>query len=98
MYLKSTTNVEVFDQINQLNSSKRCGYDGISAKFIKIAADIISPILANMSNLCFKPGVFRSSLKIAKVELEYKNGDKINPAKYRPISIILCISKTIENS
>ena len=51
MYLKPTTNFGVFNQINQLNKCKGYSYDGISAKFLKIAAKVIPPVLANLFNV-----------------------------------------------
>ena len=58
MYFKPTTNFEVFNQINQSNSSKGSSYDGISAKFLKIATEVLFLILANLFNVCFELEVF----------------------------------------
>ena len=41
MYFSQTTECEVFDAIQQLNPSKSGGFDGISSKFIRIAAVIL---------------------------------------------------------
>ena len=60
MYFKPSTNVEVFNQNNQLNTFKGCDYHGSnsakSAKCIKIATKALPPILANLFNVCFKLG------------------------------------------
>ena len=96
MYFKPSTNIEVLNQINQLNTSKGCGYDSISTKFLKTATKAHSRILGHLFNVCFKLGIFPLSLKIVKVVPVYKNGDKTNSTNYIPIPILPWISKLIE--
>jgi hypothetical protein len=65
-------------------------------KFIKIAAKVISPILARIFNLCVSQSIFPSDLKIACVIPIHKSGDKTNCGNYRPISILSPFSKIFE--
>ena len=52
MYFRPTA-AEIFNVIFQLNPSKSCSLDSINATFVKIAADVISPILAVLVDICF---------------------------------------------
>ena len=84
MYFRPTSAAEIFNVIFQLNSNKSCGFDGINARFVKIATDFISPILAVLINACFDVGIFPSCLKIAKVVPIFKTADK----KFKNLKII----------
>ena len=76
---------EVFLVNCMANSSKSCGYDGISVKFLKIATKVILPVLTNLFNASFELRVFLSSSKIVKIKPVYKKDDKTNPTNYKPI-------------
>ena len=65
MYFSPTTECEVFDAIQQLNPSKSTGFDGILPIFIRIAADILAPVLEKLFNACFECGFFPNTLNIA---------------------------------
>ena len=58
--------------------------DSIPARVLKITAEIISPSLTGIFNLCIKTGVYIDDMK--KCE------------NYRPISILPIISKIFERS
>ena len=53
---------ELHNVIFQLNSNKNCGFDSIIASFVKIAADVISLILAVLISLMQWFPTFFSSL------------------------------------
>ena len=75
---------------------KSCGFDGINAKFVITASEVLSPILSILINACFDLGVFPSILKIAKVIPVFKAGDKGKVSNYRPISLLSVFSKILE--
>ena len=54
MYFKPSKNVEVFNQNNRLNTFNGSDYVSNTAKCLKIATKALSPILANLFNVCFK--------------------------------------------
>ena len=83
----NTLAAEIFNVIFQGNPNKSCGFDGINAGFVKIAADVISPILAVLINACFDVGIFPSCLKIAKVVPIFETADKCQVNNFRPISL-----------
>ena len=96
MFLNPTSTFEIRCIINQLNINKSCGSDGIEAKFIVLASEVLSPVLAILFNACFDFGIFSTCLKTAKVVPVYK-ADNINKVtNYRPISILFTFFKILE--
>ena len=96
MFLNPTSAFEIRSIINQLNTNKSCGSDGIEAKFIVLASEVLSPVLAILFNACFDFGIFPTCLKTAEVVPVYKAGDKNEVTNYRPISILSIFSKILE--
>ena len=96
MFLNPTNTFEIRCIINQLNINKSCGSDGIEAKFIVLASEVLSPVLAILFNACFDFGIFPTCLKTAKVVPVYKVGDINEITNYRTISILFVFSKILE--
>ena len=85
MFLNPTSAFEIRCIINQLNVNKSCG---IKAKFIVLASEVLSPVLAILFNACFDFGIFPTCLKTAKVVPVYKAGNIKEVTNYRPISML----------
>ena len=98
MFLNPTSTFKICCIINQLNINKSCGSDGIEAKFIVIASEVLSPVLAILFNACFYFGIFSTCLETAKVVPVYKVGDINKVTSYRPISILSIFFKTLEKT
>ena len=96
MFLNPTSTFEICYIINQLNINKSCGSDGIEVKFIVLASEVLSPVLAISFNACFDFGIFPTYLKTAKVVPVYKAGDINDVTNYRPISILSIFFKILE--
>ena len=95
-FLRQIATLEVRNCINEMKSSKSVGKSGISVKYIKLALDVISRILANIYNCCIASDCFPDILKIAEVIPIYKAGAKNICSNYRPISVISLFSKILE--
>ena len=59
---------------------------------------VIGSILSILFSACFKLGVFPLILKEAKVIPVFKSGEKSHETSYRPIFILSCFSKILENA
>jgi hypothetical protein len=82
--------------LRHLQTSKSTGLDNISAKMLKIAANIIAPSLTYIFNLSLSTGIFIDDWKNAPVNPIYKEGSRRNMGNYRPISILPILSKVFE--
>ena len=94
--LHPTFPFEILCVIKQLNSYKSSGLDGIDAKFVQLAAEVIVPTLCFLYNACFENGVFPTCLKEAKVVPVFKFGGRPKLTNYKSISILSCFSKILE--
>jgi len=85
--------------IKYLKVNKPIGSDGIPAKFYKLCAKDIAPILKYMLNECVRLGEMpkMQMLKRTIIKSVYKGkSSKTNPDNYRPIFIISATSKLVE--
>lgn len=87
---------ELIAILTSLDVSKATGLDGITAKVLKSAAQVVCPTLLNIINISITTGVFPNSLKFAKILPIHKGGSKSDPSNYRPIAILSILSKIIE--
>ena len=90
------TSEQVFVHINELDSTKATGLDGLGPRIIKLVAQALSPSIAALINKSIATGQFPAQLKHAKVNPIHKGGEKSNPSNYRPMSVLPTISKIIE--
>lgn len=82
------TTQQVSSFIQNLDSTKATGLDGLGLRLLKIIQNIISPSIAAIINKSLSSGKFPNKLKMAKVFPIFKNGSKSDPSNYRPISIL----------
>ena len=94
--LSNVTLNELINTINDLNSKKSCGFDGLTSNHIKSISHIIVHPLLKLINKSFTIGIFPSVLKIARVIPIHKGGDLNELINYRPISILPTVSKIFE--
>ena len=95
LYLHQITPSEIKKYINKLPSKDSSGYDNISNKLLKqIKYSILKP-LAHIFNLSIVSGVFPANMKLSEIIPLYKKGTKDLMNNYRPISLLLTISKLL---
>ena len=87
IYLSPTTPEEVHRIIQQLKP-KHGGVDGIHAKTIQNLEEFILYPLVHIMNISIGMAVWPDALKSAEIKPIFKEGDKLNPSNYRPISLI----------
>jgi hypothetical protein len=91
--LYETDEQEVLSIIKSLNSSNTYDVYELSTHIIKSVAQFIAQPLAHVFNESIKEGTFPSNLKMGKVLPIFKAKDNFKIENYRPISILLIISK-----
>ena len=96
MYFSYVTDEEVCTIIKELKNKNSIGFDGIDVKILKHSAEIICKYLCIGLNKCISEGIFPRIMKIAKVIPIHKEGKKASPSNYRPISILVNLSKIFE--
>ena len=87
---------KILNILKGLNPSKAGSIDNLSGKFLKDGADILARPISQFCNLSIKLNLFPRSCKIATVKPLFKKGSKTDPQNYRPISLLLILSKIIE--
>ena len=81
-----------------MKSTKATGLYGISARLLKDAAPEVSELITYIINLTISTSTIPSEWKTTQVTPIYKSGDKSDPNKYSPISVLPLISKVMERS
>ena len=84
--------------INNLNSKKSSGHDGLSLNLLKDNKLELAKSITLIINQSLNTGIFPDKLKIAKITPIHKQNDKTRIDNYRPISLLPAISKIIERA
>ena len=83
--------------ISNLDSSIASGPDSIPAIIFKKCGPELSSILSKLFNKCLSESSFPECWKCANIVPAFKNcGDRSDPSKYRPISLLPIVSKIFE--
>ena len=90
------TNAFVEQQLKKLDTGKSTGSDGISARFLKMSATILAPILTKLFNHSIRSSTYPKLFKEAKVIPIYKKGPRYDKSNYRPISVLPILSLIFE--
>ena len=75
---------------------KSCQGSDIPTKIIKLNIDLFNSFICQHFNYCISIGEFPNELKRADVIPVHKKKDKCDKTNYRPVSILLNISKFYE--
>ena len=98
IFLAPTTRHEIKRIIKSLKPKQSSGHDGFSNKLIKDLLDEIASPLCLIFNKSLEEGVFPACMKMADVTPLFKSKDRTNKTNYRPISLLLTISKVLEKN
>ena len=80
--------------IYHLDTCKATGPDRIPSIVLKVCSPELSPVLAKLYNKCLAKSCFPSCWKSSEVVPAFKNdGDRSDPGKCRPISLLSIVSK-----
>ena len=96
IFLKPTNKVEIERLITRLPNKGSSGYDKIDNILLKKIGTEVSEPISLITNLSLEMGLFPDLMKNALVVPLYKAKSKEIVGNYRPISLLLTISKLIE--
>ena len=96
MFLHPTTTNEILALIKKLPNKRSSGYDNISNLLLKSLSTQISVPLEIIFNKSIEEGTFPTNMKKADIVPLYKSKDKQECSKYRPISLLITLSKLLE--
>ena len=94
--LKPVTEGQVLKLLNKLINGKAAGLHNIPNRVLKESADIIGPSLTFIFNFSIMSRAFPDDLKMAKVTLAFKGGDRDDLGNYRPISVLPTVARIFE--
>ena len=94
--LNPTTQSEIEQKIDDLAPKTSCGHDRISNKLLKDLKLCISYPLTIIFNQSIISGHFPNMMKIAEIIPLYKGKEQDEVVNYRPISLLMTISKLLE--
>ena len=96
MFMDPTSNIEIRKLIMQLPNKDSSGYDNLSNRLLKQLADSILEPLTTIFNQSLNEGVFPQGMKEADVIPLFKAKEHYLVTNYRPISLLLTVSKLLE--
>ena len=96
MVLTRTSQREIKRKIDGLPNKSSCGHDKISNILLKQLKCCISYPLMVIFNQLISSGIFRDKMKIVEIIPLYKGKEKNEVVNYRPISLLMTISKLLE--
>ena len=98
IFLTPITESEIIKLINKLPPKKSSGLDNIDNKILKEIKQYISGPLSGIFNRSLETGVFPELMKTAKVIPLFKNKSCQETTNYRPIGLLITISKILEKA
>ena len=93
---KSIHAQQIREAIGKFKTSKSFG-DGISSYFLKLAMPYIEDSLVYLFNTSLETCQSPDPWKIDRVSPIFKDGDTIERSNYRPISVLLAVSRLFQN-
>ena len=96
LFCYPTDSLEISKTVQNLENHKATVLDGLNAKILKVSLGVICDRLTYLIRELLSRGVCPKILKAAEVVPIFKSEKKSNCENYRPISILLVLSKVFE--
>ena len=96
MFMEPTTQMEIKRLVSQLPNKDSSGHDNLSNRLLKQIVDPILEPLTMIFNRSITEGVFPRGMKDADVTPLHKSKEHYLVTNYRPISLLITISKLLE--
>ena len=81
-----------------ISTTKAGGLEGINAKLLIEAVQIVAGLLTYIFNISFKHSIIPTEWKKARVSPMFKTVNIYDPSNYRPISVLPICMKIFEKS
>ncbi len=94
--MQSSTFETVYKLLSKIDEKKAVGLDNIPNKLLKMAAQVVAPLLTGIFSASIRTGIFQNEWKASRVTPIFISGPKGSPSSYRLISIIPTIAKIFE--
>ena len=98
LFMTPITPAEINRLINNLPNKTSSGYDDISNILLKELRQLIVEPLAELFNRSIREGVFPEAMKLSDTVPLYKSKDHSETTNYRPVSLLITISKLLEKA
>ena len=96
LFLEPTCNKEIKQIVSTLLSKSSSGHDNISNILLKEIIDPLANVLVDVFNKSMVTSIFPSVMKLAEIVPLYKSKEHYLENNYRPISLLMTISKILE--
>ena len=93
----SSCKLKLARDLNKLKPRKGAGPDGIQAKDLAVAGNSAIDGLNTIFSKSLKNSRFPSKWKLARVAAIFKKGNQLDPANYRPLSMLSLPGKLLES-
>ena len=97
-HFQCINHADVVKIINDFDSKKAQGYDRMPMKMLQKSAKYIASAIAKIINDSMSNCIFPDSLKFAEVSSLFKKKDTLIKTSYRPVSILMALSKIYEKA
>jgi hypothetical protein len=87
---------EISQVIDSFDNCTAAGKDNISVKLLKMMKPVIVDKITEHVNFHFENGIYPESLKISRVSVIYKTGNKCDPGNYRDITLSSVFAKIFD--
>ena len=84
--------------MKSFDCKKAQGYDMVPMKLLQKSAQHSAPDIAKLINNSVMESIFPGDLKFAEVSSLFKKKDNLNEINYRPVSILIALSKIYEKA
>ena len=92
---KQASQEEVVKALKELSLKDAAGHDHLTTRLIKSMREPLACIMTHLVNTCFKHDRMPFGCKLAKILPLYKKGDRFDATNYRPVAVLLSMSKVI---
>lgn len=88
---------EITVALNQRNTNKAPGSDGLSVEFYSKFWNRLGPYMCQVFNACSQAGEMCESMQTSSTRVIYKKGDRKDLKNWRPISLLMSIIRYVAN-